>query len=314
MVHLSGPEGRNVIGNFTEAEVLAFFEKLAGWRLVFKDADARLGYPLPLPLNGFEEKDRGLDFLFSVWNPFTQAHEGVLVETKHVKAPRNLAPSVLREYVDTLKIKLDGVRSSDFHNEVDVRTHIDGTISYGVLVLRHRDFDLERFRHVVSQLDIKKHRGSSVPVIAILTNHRLDAFIALKKQCPPGYNLEFYYPRYIRNPSACFDRSLSLNYLLSDVVFGRFVDEEGNERNFVLSFDEPSSEVFLLLQEIFDDLKSSVFDQLYQVLFARGDFEQVHLYQQWLRNSSLSHVVTCSDQIVTLPQNWDMKYDITKEV
>lgn len=314
MVHLSGPEGRNIIANFTEAEVLAFFEMLACWRLVFKNIDARLGYSLPLPLNGFEEKDRGIDFLFSAWNPFTQAHEGVLAETKHVKAPKNLTPSVLQDYVDTLKKKLDGARSSSLQDEIDVRTHIDGAISHGILVLRHRDFGLKRFRNVVSQLDITKHRGSNVPVIAILTNHRLDAFIALRKQCPPGHNLEFYYPCYIRNPAACFDKSLSLNYLLSDVVFGRFVDEEGNERNFVLSFDEPSSEVFLLLQEMFDDLGSDIFGQLYQVLFARGDFEQVHLYQQWLRNSSLSHVVTCSDPIVILPQNWDMKYDITKEV
>jgi hypothetical protein len=315
MVHLSGPEGRNIIGDFTEDEVLAFFKKLAGWHLVFKDVDARLGYSLPLPLNGFEEKDRGLDFLFSAWNPFTQAREGILVETKHVKTPKNLAPSVLREYVDTLKKKLDGVRSSAFQNEIDVRTHIDGTISYGVLVLRHRNFELERFRNVVSQLDITKHRGSNVPVIAILTNHRLDAFIALRKQCPPGHSLEFYYPRYIRNPAACFDKSLSLSYLLSDVVFGRFVDEEeGNERHFALSFDEPSSEVFLLLREMLDDLRSDIFGQLYQILFARGDFEQVHLYQQWLGNSSLSHVVTCSDPITILPQNWDMKYDITKEV
>ena len=127
-VSLHGPEGKNVISNLTESEVRAFFQQVAGWHLVFQNVDVRIGYNLPLPIGGFEEKDRGIDFIFSAFNPFTGRKEGILVETKHVKERQTLYASRLQEYVDNLKRKLDGIRaSSSFQHDPDVLTHIDET-------------------------------------------------------------------------------------------------------------------------------------------------------------------------------------------
>jgi hypothetical protein len=97
---LRGPEGKNVISNLTESELRAFFQLVAGWHLVFQNVDVRIGYNLPLPMEGYEEKDRGIDFLFAAFNPFTGRKEGILVETKHVRERQAVYASRLQEYVD----------------------------------------------------------------------------------------------------------------------------------------------------------------------------------------------------------------------
>lgn len=311
-VSLRGPEGRNVISNLTESEVRAFFQQVAGWHLVFKEVDVRIGYNLPLPIEDFEEKDRGIDFLFSVFNPFVGRKEGILVETKHVKAKRTLYARRLQKYVDTLKWKLDGIRtSSSFQHDPDVLAHIDGTVDYGMLVLRFRQFDREHFYRLCSQVDTSLHRGSDIPVIAVLSNDRMSAFIELRRRAGDG-TLEFYYPRYLSNPKPRYIPCLSLSYMLSDWVLGAI--RLGKERQkFILSFDEPSPEFFNLLYEIYQEFKDdNLFPGIDEIFFVNADYESKSLYEQRLKNSPISEIGT--PRIVILRQDLNMSYDIAEEL
>jgi len=311
-VSLRGPEGKNVISNLTESEVRAFFQHVAGWHLVFQNVDVRIGYNLPLPMEEFEEKDRGIDFLFSVFNPFTGRKEGTLVETKHVKERQTLYASRLQDYVDILKRKLDGIRaSSSFQHDPDILTQIDGTIDYGILVLRFKQFDWEHLYHLRSQVDTSLHRGSDIPVIAVLSNDRMSAFTELRRRASDG-TLEFYYPRYLLNMEPQYARCLPLNYMLSDWVLGA-IRLGGERRTFILSFDEPTPDFFKLLYEIFCEFKDdNLFPRLDDVFLVNADYESKSLYEQSLKNSPVVGIGTPG--VVILRQDFDMSYDIAEEL
>ena len=311
-VSLRGPEGKNVISNLTENEVRAFFQHVAGWHLVFQNVDVRIGYNLPLPIEDFEEKDRGIDFLFSAFNPFAGRKEGMLVETKHAKERQTLYAHRLQEYIDILKRKLDGIRaSSSFQHDPDVLTHIDGAVDYGVLVLRFRQFDQEYLYHLCSQVDTSLHRGSDIPVIAVLSNDRMSAFIELRKRAGDS-TLEFYYPCYLSNTASRYARGLSLSYLLSDWVLGAIVSGE-ERRTFILSFDEPTPDFFKLLYEIFCEFKDdNLLPRFDDIFLANADYESKSLYEQRLKNSPIAGIGTPT--IVILRQDLDMSCDIVEEL
>jgi hypothetical protein len=307
---LNGPEGRNVIANLTEKEVRAFFEKAIGWHCVFTNVDTRIVHNLTLPAEQFEEKDRGMDYLFSVFNPFTNRKEGVLVETKHVKTKRSLYDKRLQAYLKALKEKIDGIRASrEFQSDPDVQTHLDGAVSYGILVLRFKQFDQDHLCRLCSQIELPLHCGSDIPVIVLLSNDRLSPFIELRRRWPSS-SIEFYYPRYMLNSKPIYQRGLSFNYLVSDWILGAVRTDQGRQ-SFILSFDSPKSEFFQLVYEILCEFEDDVFlPGIDYVFLATGDYESKHLYEQRLMNSSLVEI--CEAEIITLRQDFNLAYDIAE--
>lgn len=311
-VSLHGPEGRNVISDMTEREVQAFFEKVTGWNLVFKNIDTRIPHNLSFPMEEIEDKDRGIDSLFSAYNPFTDRKEGIIVETKHVKEKRTLYTGRLKKYVKTLKEKLDGIRASgEFQCDPDVRAHIDGAVNYGLLILRFKRFDGEHFYHLCSQVDTSLHRGSNVPVIALLSNDKISAFIELWRKSTDG-TLEFFYPRYLANSEPQYTRCLSLNYMLSDWILG--VTHSGQRRRkFILSFDKPTSEFFELLNEILLKFRDEeLFPGVDDIFFVNADYESKSLYEQRFENSPAAKRM--HSKISILRQDLNMSYDIAEEL
>jgi hypothetical protein len=232
VISLEGPEGRNIIGELAEDEILAFFQRVCGWKLIFRDVDARLGLRT---LEGLEIADRGLDFLFAAPNPLvSEQPEGVIVETKRVRDRTTISIGKLEKYIEVLKNKVAAARISNLQRDKDVRSNIRGAIRYGLLVQRFKSFDLEHYAATSSQIDTSKHRGADTPVILLLTNDRLSPLIELYNWAR-GQPIQFYYPKYLYNETPCFRPTLSINYLFSDIVLGRVSTSSGYKSLYLCS-------------------------------------------------------------------------------
>jgi hypothetical protein len=108
--------------------------------------------------------------------------------------------------------------------------------------------------------------------------------------------------------------SLAANYLFSDMIFGRLVSSTGSGLpvNFVLMFEDPQPEALRVLKEMYEEFRSPEFDHIDRFIFARGDYYDEHLYQDRLANAGFGQV--SSHDVVVLPQEFDMSFDITKEL
>jgi hypothetical protein len=307
VVGLSGAEGRNIIGELAEDEILAFFQRVCGWKLIFRNVDARLGLRT---LEGFEIADRGLDFLFAAPNPFIlEQPEGVIVETKRVKDRTAINVSKLEKYIDTLKDKVAAARMSNLQRDEDVRNNIRGAIRYGLLAQRYRSFDLAHYIATLSQVDTSKHRGTDTPVILLLSNDRLSAFVELHTWAR-GQPIEFYYPKYLGDEKPIFVAALSVNYLFSDIVLGR-IETSSGYNTFILSFDSPSPESLSLLFEVFQRFHSSEFGRVDLLLFAKGEYDQGHIYQSRLANSDFDPAQT---ELIVLRQDLSLTYNLAEQL
>jgi hypothetical protein len=308
----SGPEGRNIIGNLTEEEITAFCESVLGWRVLFRNIDARIPHTLPLGL--FEEKERGIDLLCAAANPFLNCREGVVVETKHVGEGTTLRHGRLTEWIATLKEKIEGIRSSRLQKDADVVDNIDGAVSLGLLVVRFRQYDKEEFWEEVGKVELSRYRGAGLPIVLLLSNDRLSPLVEFRRRVTGRAKFEYYYPSYLANDAPKFAQSLAPQYLFSDVIFGRLASlrRPDESSTFVLMFEEPQPEALRVLGQMLEQFRSSEFEQIDRFFFARGDYTDVHLYRERLENAGLGRV--SSEQLVVLPQNFDIPYDISKEL
>lgn len=307
-----GPEGKNIIASLTEGEITAFCEKVLGWRVLFTNIDARIPHNLPLGL--FEESERGLDCLCSAPNPFLKRREGIVVETKHVAKGTLFQRSRLEDWVCTLREKIEGIRASRLQRDPDVADNIDGAINLGLLVIRFRHYDDKRFWEEVGEVELPRYRGAGLPIVLVIANDRLSPLVELCRRERGRAKIEYYYPRYLENPAPVFSTSLAVNYLFSDVIFGRLVPstESGAQANFVLMFENPEPEALRVIKEMYDEFRSPEFDHLDRFIFARGNYYDEHLYRDRLANAGFEQV--SSDDIVVLPQQFDMSFYISKEL
>ena len=186
------------------------------------------------------------------------------------------------------------------------------TVDYAILALRFKQFDREHLYRLCAQVDTSLHRGSDIPVIAVLSNNRMSALIELRRRAEDGA-LEFYYPRYLSNKEPQYARSLSLSYMLSDWILGAIgLGEE--RRTFILSFDEPNSDFFKLLYEILCEFKDdSLFPRLDDIFLVNADYENKSLYEQRLKNSPVAEEIDTLGVII-LRQDLNMSYDIAEEL
>jgi hypothetical protein len=307
-----GPEGKNIIAGLTEEEITTFCKKVLGWRVLFTNIDARMPHNLPLEL--FKESERGLDCLCSALNPFLKRRDGIVVETKHVATGTRFQRSRLENWVCTLREKIEGIRASRLQRDPDVTDNIDGAINLGLLMIRFRHYDDTRFWTVVSEAELPRYRGTGLPIVLVIANTRLSPLIELFRRERGRARIEYYYPRYLENPTPIFSTFLAVNYLFSDVIFGRLVPstKPGAPVNFGLMFENPEPEALKALKEMYDEFHSPAFDHLDRFVFARGNYYDEHLYQDRLANAGFERVST--DDLVVLPQQFDMSFDISKEL
>lgn len=307
-----GPEGKNIIASLTEGEVTALCERVLGWHVLFTNIDARIPHNLPLGL--FKESERGLDCLCSALNPFFKRRDGIVVETKHVATGTCFQRSRLEDWVCTLREKIGGIRASRLQTDPDVADNIDEAINLGLLVVRFRHYDDKRFWEQVGEVELPRYRGTGLPIVLLIANDRLFPLVELCRRERGRGKIEYYYPRYLENPTPIFSASLAVNYLFSDVIFGRLVPstKSGHQVNFVLMFENPEPEALRVIKEMYDEFRSIEFDHLDRFIFARGNYYDVHLYRDRLANVGFGQV--SSDDIIVLPQQFDMSFDISKEL
>jgi hypothetical protein len=307
-----GPEGKNIIAGLTEEEITTFCQRVLGWRVLFTNIDARIPHTLPLGL--FKESERGLDCLCSALNPFLKRREGVVVETKHVATGTRFQRSRLEEWVCTLREKIENIRASQLQRDPDVTNNIDGAIHLGLLVIRFRHYDEERFWKEVSEAELPRYRGTGLPLVLVITNDRLSPLVELCRREKGQARIEYYYPRYLENPTSMFSESLAVNYLFSDVIFGRLVSPTKSDTpvNFVLMFEGPQPETLRILKEMYLEFRSPEFDHIDRFIFARGNYYDEPLYRDRLANAGFGQV--SPDAVVVLPQQFDMSFNISKEL
>lgn len=270
MVNMDGPEGRNVKGDYAENEIEAYFSNFVKWELIYRNIDVKF-----LKVDDRKDENRGFDFLYKIFEPFERITNGIIVESKKVKDKSSFNKKRLAEDIYTLKNKIEKAQSSkDLLHDGKLKELNIKYIKYGILCYRFNDFDLEHFRKVLKEIQIKDtRRGLIFPVIFILANDRFSRFVHLRNKI--NGPIEFYYPYYGGNKWMIEEEKLSLFYQFSDII-----PFESNNDKYILSFDEPSIKSFQYIQ----DFSTRFSFDVSKIILAKGNHENLHIYNQLKEN------------------------------
>ena len=285
-INQEGPEGSNVLGDFHENEIEAFFSDFLNWNLIYKNFDVEF-----LSVDTEKEENRGFDFLYQLSEPFLSDsnYHGVIVESKGMKNTKHFNKSRLTKDISTLKHKMEKANSTK--SIIDDQKIIDCKINYfkyGILCYRFRDFDLEKYKKVLRESQIKEtRRGDNFPVIFILTNDRLSAFSHLRKK----YNdIKYYYPYYKSHEAISRKKELSLFYLFSDLI--PFESKEGKN---ILCFDKPSPASFKLIEQFCGKFNHDIS----HITLARANYTDIEIYKryknEWEKRAKKTLELSCLD-------------------
>lgn len=265
MININGPEGRNIKGSHTEDEIEAFFSNFAKWKLLYRNVDVSF-----LNVDNRAEENRGVDFLYRMYEPFESATYGVIIESKKVKDKKSFSKSRLADDIYTLKRKIQKAQNSkELYEDGKIRNDIE-YFKYGILCYRFNDFDSDHFRKVLQEVQIKDtKRGALFPIIFILSNDRLSRFVHMRKL--DGEPIKYYYPPYGANKWMVEDEKLSLYYLFSDII-----PFYSGEVKSILSFDMPSPRAFQFMADFCTRFSYDVS----KLILAKGNYENIDLCKQ----------------------------------
>lgn len=293
MVKIGKPEGNLILGAITEDELINFFTKFCGWRLIYRNVDQEI-------IKGPRKKDKGIDILLSCYNPYTDKKEGVLVESKRKKEEKYLKISDFRKTLYSLKENIENFpKMRSWSEDTFIQKNIDDFF-YGILAFRFDNYELFKEYDIYKKISITDSKMRGIPVIFTLTNDRLSRFhyfslIEENRDC------KFIYPMgYLENKKELRERFLSINYLFSDIILG-----ENKEGEFILYFGYPEYRDFSLIYDISITFQLRNLRKLY---FCYGDHRDNHLYKQRLKNFNFQ-----KDLIFELlNQDYHLKTDLTK--
>ncbi len=271
MVNITGPEGKNILGSFTEDEIEAFFSNFLKWKLLYKNFDETF-----LEVESENDEIRGFDFLYQLYEPFENNYKnhGVIIESKKIANTAIFNKSRLSKDIQTLKYKIEKAQNSkELHEDEKIRDNGIHHFRYGILCYRFKEFDFNKYKKVLKEYQINnKSRGSNFPVIFVLSNDRLSTFIQLINRVDDKKSIEYLYPPYKANGWDNWDKKLSLFYLFSDII-----PFKADNKQKILSFDKPSVNSFHFIQEFC----KKFLPDISSITMARGEYDQDSLYNQY---------------------------------
>ncbi|MCQ1536133.1 hypothetical protein FTO70_10665 [Methanosarcina sp. KYL-1] len=293
MVNLEGPEGKNILGSFTENEIESFFSKFVKWNLLYKNVDVKS----LLKIDDDKEENRGFDFIYELYEPFESGNHGIIIESKKIDNPTLFNKSRLSKDIDSLKQKIQNAsKSKELRDDEKIKKNNIHYFKYGILCYRFHEFDLDKYQKVLKEYKIiETKKGNNFPTIFILTNDRLSAFINLKRDYVQNLTLKYYYPYYNVNQWMKLDERLSLFYLFSDII-----PFELDDKKYAISFDKPSLKSLELVENFCGRYNHNIFE----VLLAKGDYRQKSLYEQykveWEKRAEKEINLNCLDSNMNL--------------
>jgi hypothetical protein len=271
MVNITGPEGKNILGSFTEDEIEAFFSNFLKWKLLYKNFDETF-----LEVESENDEIRGFDFLYQLYEPFENNYKnhGVIIESKKIANTAIFNKSRLGKDIQTLKHKIEKAQNSkELHEDEKIRDNGIHHFRYGILCYRFKEFNFNKYNKVLKEYQINnKSRGSNFPVIFVLSNDRLSTFIQLINLVDDKKSIEYLYPPYKANGWENWDKKLSLFYLFSDII-----PFKADKKKNILSFDKPSVNSFRFIQEFC----KKFLPDISSITMARGEYDQDSLYNQY---------------------------------
>lgn len=271
-INNEGPEGKNVMGEFAETEIEAFFSNFVNWKLIYKNVDLKsLKHP-----NENKYENRGYDFIYKLHEPFDISN-GIIIETKKVGDISSFKPSILTEHIEILKYKIDKANhSKELYKNSNIMFNNINLYRYGILCYRFFKFDLDKYYNVLKQIEItdQKTKSFNFPTIFVLSNDRLHAFSEWKKLIKG--RLTFYDRDPLSTNHLVENEKMSLFHLFSDIIPFSEYDSNSNKSNGILSFDKPKLESFLFIEDFCRNFEFNIS----KIIFVNCDISKSSLYDQ----------------------------------
>lgn len=304
-INIDGPEGRNITGEFAENEIKAFFSNFAKWELIYENFDVKF---LKKKNGKTKDENRGFDLLYKLYEPSELSKQGIVIECKKIKDGSTFSPSKLNGDIDTLKEKIISCqKSTQLYRDEKIKYHEIETYRYGILFYRFIKYDHNQYLKCLKKIQLsEKIRGSNFPVIFVISNDRISAFMHLKqnvKQTLGNEPIEFYYsPMNDFRKTNKKNKQLSLFNLFSDVIPFSIGNKNG-----VLTFDFPSIKSFKLIERF-----CSEFDfNISYIAFARNDYTQEHIYNHY--KSECKDIDMANIELIYLNNDMNCSTNLEKE-
>jgi len=296
MANLNGPEGKNVLGSFTENEIESFFSNFVKWNLLYRNVDVKSF----LKIDDEKEENRGFDFIYELYEPFESGNHGIIIESKKIDNTELFTKARLSKDIDSLKHKIENAsKSRELYEDEIIRNRSINYFRYGILCYRFREFDEDNYRKILKEYKIgETKKGKHFPTIFILSNDRLSSFVYLKTNYINNLVTKYYYPYYHINPWMRWEEKLSLFYLFSDMIPFEF-----NDTKCLLSFDEPSLRSF----EIIENFCGKYNHDLTNLILANGNYQLEHIYNRyktsWEKRAKKEILLSCLSRDFNISTN-----------
>jgi hypothetical protein len=218
------------IGDVTEENARAFFEKFCGWSRIERNEDVATS-----------DGDKGIDIAYDAFSPYIGEDKAVLVSVKSRGNKQTASP--MEDMIYDLKDKVETIDDSESFYE-DTLGEYHGDISQvfsGILFLRYSEFEKDHYFEHLDKIEIKDRRQKDPKSVNVLSNYRLSRFKLLKDYFnTKDGQVQFYYDIRGMHRGRSSKPKLAYSYLFSDVVFGEISDENGEPEPFVYILQRPS--------------------------------------------------------------------------
>jgi hypothetical protein len=161
-----GPESRNILAEAFEDQLVLMGREL-GWHDVARNVDVILKPGQP---------SRGIDVLWAIDNPWVGHTEGWISEGKRRKDKTKYTPGEVQNAIQELRDKVGGLRDNPrFYDDPTVRSAKIKTLLGGVIAYRSENFDLEKLRTNLRDMDFERREEDARPTrIAFISPHTLE--------------------------------------------------------------------------------------------------------------------------------------------
>lgn len=250
-------EESNRKAKIVENNAKYLFSELFGWTYIHSNFD-------------INKNKGGVDIYFKVFDHFFNEDISPLVECKFRS---NYSESELFEFISTLKKKIQKIPTSKrFEKNTFIDDVKNSLLNFGIIFLHYNEFNLSRYQNSIKSFEItEKHQSKAAPSIFLMTNNKINFFLNFIKN-KKNKNLEFYYPIFANNKKKTWDEVLSISYLFSDFIIGRYNQENSQNKSekkmFIMTFENFSAENFNYIYksiagglQIIDDISEIIFVQ-----------------------------------------------------
>lgn len=215
------PEDEQERGGVANERIAALLREL-GWA----EHNMNVDVPCTSGVHTDRSNDHGVDGYFSYEDPYGKPERGVFVESKIVEWSNITSTKVGDAVSQSLEVMECVPEADEF--ETRLNSHESRNYHYGLVSMWASDeFYEPDFQTYVSEAPAKRRdRGTYRTVI--LGNSELNKLARISKEFQDldeeeenGDNAYFYYPSMVDKPYPHKLKSLSLEYMASDIIFGK---------------------------------------------------------------------------------------------